>query len=183
MITKKQFYFVRHGQTDHNLLEGDDKGDHHGDIPLNQTGREQAAQIEPLVANLPIETICASPMKRAQETKEIISARLQALHHEIEDLGECSAKIWKEMTRLGMYSPLPSDGEAHMFMERVRRGLNAALSLPGPALVVAHGGVHWAICCLIQMADHEWKLENCGVVHFLMDVSGNWKSIILFAII
>ncbi len=176
MILKREFYFVRHGQTDHNILEKKDKGDHPGDIPLNQTGRSQAESIEPIVALLPVVTICASPMKRAQETKEIIAARLQAPHHEIHDLSECSANIWKEMSCLGMYSPLPSEGEAHLFIQRVRNGINHALSMPCPSLIVAHGGIHWAACCLMNIKDHEWSLENCGIVHFSIDDAGKWTA-------
>lgn len=174
MILKQEFYFVRHGQTDHNLLEGKEKGDHTSDIPLNQTGRDQAVAIEPIIARLPIKTICVSPMKRAQETKNIIVPRLQAPHHEIDDLGECNASIWKEMVRLGMYSPIPNAGEVNLFMQRIRKGLNQALSLPGPSLIVAHGGVHWAICCLMNIKAHAWRLENCEIVHFSIDDAGQW---------
>lgn len=176
MTHKQEFYFVRHGQTDHNVLEGKEKGDHPFDIPLNQTGRNQAVNIEPHVALLPIQTICASPMKRAQETKSIIANRLQTPHYEIHDLGECSSKIWKEMVQLGMYSPLPEQGEARLFMDRVRNGLNQALSLPGPSLIVAHGGVHWAICCLLKIDAHEWMLENCGIVHFSAVTDQKWAA-------
>ena len=83
-------------------------------------------------------------MERAQETKKIIAARLQAPHHQIEDLGECSSKVWRNMASLGMYSAVPLEGEVRFFMDRVRSGLNHALGLPGPSLIVAHGGVHWA---------------------------------------
>ena len=176
MILKKEFYFVRHGQTDHNILEGKDKGDHHADIPLNTTGRNQAAAIEPIIALLPIQTACVSPMKRAKETNQIITARLQVPHHEVNDLGECSAKIWKEMRLLGMYSPFPMDGEANLFMERVRNGMNYALSLPGLPLIVAHGGVHWAACCLMGIENHEWAITNCSVVHFSIDDHGKWNG-------
>lgn len=174
MIAKKEFYFVRHGQTDHNILEGLEKEDHPADIPLNSTGRNQAIAIEPVIALLPIKTICASPMKRAQETKEIIAARLSAPHYEISDLGECSRKICKEMKSLGMYSPLPSGGDARFFMERVRNGINHALSFPGPSLIVAHGGVHWALCCLMGIENHEWTVNNCGAVHFSIGSHGKW---------
>lgn len=34
-------------------------------------------------------------MKRSQETKEIIAARLSAPHYAIDDLGECSEKFGK----------------------------------------------------------------------------------------
>lgn len=176
MIPKREFYFVRHGQTDHNVLEGENKGDHPPDISLNQTGKEQAIAIEPIVALLPVKTVCASKMRRAQETKIIIADRLQAPHYEIHELGECSAEIWKEMAGLGMYSPLPQDGQVFLFMERVRNGLCQALSFPGPCLIVAHGGVHWAACCLMNIQNHGWRLENCGVVHFSVDEKQNWMA-------
>lgn len=161
-----EFYFVRHGQTDHNLLEGKNKGDHHADIPLNLTGRSQARAIEPLIATLPIRTVCSSPMKRAQETKAIISERLIVDHYDIAHLGECSTKIWMAMSKLGMYAPLPEEGDARCFMDQVREGLDRALALPGPLLIVAHGGVHWATCCLLGIEGHSWAIENCAVVHF-----------------
>lgn len=176
MILDKEFYFVRHGQTDHNVREGVEKGDHPADIPLNVVGKRQAVAIEPLIALLPIQTVCVSPMKRAQETKEIIAARLAAPHHAIDDLRECPSSTWKEMARLGMYSPFPPDGEARLFMERVRKGINQALSLPGPPLIVAHGGIHWALCCLMGVDNHEWAIHNCGVVHFSPSPQGKWGA-------
>src|SRR5690349_17812811 len=166
MIPQTEFYFVRHGQIDHNILEGKDKGDHPTDISLNQRGKEQATEIEPIVAVLPVKTVCASKMRRAQETKNIIANRLQVPHYEINDLGECSSGIWREMTKLGMHSPLPNCGPAFLFIEQVRKGLCQALSFPGPCLIVAHGGVHWAACRLMNIQNYEWMLENCGVVHF-----------------
>ncbi len=174
MILQKEFYFVRHGQTDHNLLEGKNKGDHPGDVSLNETGRNQAKSIQVAISSLPIKTVCSSPLKRAQETKEIITSNLQVNHHEISDLGECSVQIWKEMVQLGMYAPLPNRGVVRQFMDRVRNGLNQALSLPSPSLIVAHGGVHWAICCLIGVNEHEWAINNCIPVHFSVEDNGKW---------
>lgn len=176
MIPKREFYFVRHGQTDHNILKGKEAGDHPTDISLNQKGKEQAASIEPIVALLPVKTACVSGMRRAQETKNIITSRLQVLHYEVNDLGECSTGIWNEMTQKGMYSPLPTEGQASLFIEQVRKGLCQALSFPGPCLIVAHGGVHWAACCLLNIEKHEWMLENCGIVHFSVDVNQKWVA-------
>lgn len=178
-ILKREFYFVRHGQTDHNILEGKHKGDHSAEIPLNQTGKEQATRIEPLIASLPIQTICASPMIRAQQTKELITPRLRAPHHAIEELGECTAKEWGTMAQMGMYSPLPEEGAARFFMDRVRQGINKALTLEGPILIVAHGGVHWATCCLMGIQSHDWSIPNCAVVHFSIGNDGNWNGRIL----
>lgn len=162
----REFYFVRHGQTDHNAIEGLNKGDHPEDIALNEVGRGQAWAIEPLIAGLRVGSICASPLRRVQETREIIAGRLGVAHVELGELGECSAGVWEEMRVRGMYAGLPEGGSARAFMDRVRVGLERVLELPGPALVVAHGGVHWAVCCLLGVRDHGWALENCGVVHF-----------------
>jgi uncharacterized phosphatase len=176
MIPKREFYFVRHGQTDHNISEGNLKKDHPTDISLNEKGKKQALAIEPIVAVLPVKTVCVSRMTRAQETKNIAAARLQIPHYDIEDLGECSAEIWKEMVELGMYSPLPTHGQASLFMERVKKGLSKALSFPGPCLIIAHGGVYWAACCLMNIKQHTWRLENCGLVHFSIDTNQEWTA-------
>ena len=176
MILQKDFYFVRHGQTDHNTIEGKLKGEHPGDTPLNETGRNQARSILPVISSLPIKTICSSPLKRAQETKEIISSNLQVPDHALEDLGECSALIWKEMTQPGMYSLPPKEGVANQFLSQVQNGINQALSLPGPLLVVSHGGVHWAICCLMGIKEHEWVIGNCVPVHFSIGKNGKWTA-------
>ncbi len=45
MIFQKEFYFVRHGQTDYNIIEEKRKEDHPDDIPLNETGKNQAKSI------------------------------------------------------------------------------------------------------------------------------------------
>jgi uncharacterized phosphatase len=175
MIVQKDFYFIRHGQTDHNLLEGTFHEKDCEDIPLNAMGRKQAEHIEPLVSSLPIQVICSSPLKRAQETKAIISPKLQVIHYEIEDLTECSQLTWNEMARLGMYSSLPQEGAVRQFMDQVRKGMNHALSFPGPALIVAHGGVHWATCCLMGIETHDWGIDNCEIVHFSW-THGKWVA-------
>jgi uncharacterized phosphatase len=176
MLLQNEFYFVRHGQTDHNAIEGYNKGDHPEDIPLNETGRNQAKLIEPLIATLPVQTVCASPLRRAQETKEIITSNLQALHHNIDDLGECSANTWFAMREHGMNTALPKEGPAREFMIRVRNGVNLALLLPSPTLIVAHGGVHWAICCLMGIEEHDWAIDNCVPVHFTIQSNGKWSA-------
>lgn len=173
MILKKEFYFIRHGQTDFNV--SDLKLDHE-DVSLNATGLMQAKEIEPIIANLPIKTVCCSPLKRATETKEIISARLPAVHHKMPSLGECSAKIWNDMTRCGPNAYLNGNEHVKTFMQRVLVGVNESLSLEGPQLLVAHGGIHWAICCLMAIIGHDWVVDNCLPIHFFPDNNGQWKA-------
>lgn len=172
----KEFYFVRHGQTDHNILEAHEKKNLSQDISINETGKNQAATIEPVIARLSIQIVCASPLKRAQETKNIIAARLKANHLVINDFGECSAEIWKELTRHGTLSPIPEQGKAREFIERVQNGMNLALSQTGTPLIVAHGGVHWAICYLLGIQNHDWAIDNCAIVHFSIDEHNRWNA-------
>lgn len=173
MSKGQSFYFVRHGETDHNRIEGIHKGDHPEDISLNLKGREQAIQLEPLIASLPIQAVCASKMRRVQETKEIITRRLIVPHHEISGFSECSALIWKAMTEPGIYTR-PSHEHALHFIEKVQQGLSQALALPNPCLIIAHGGVHWAICCLLNIRNHSWMLKNCGLVYFSTRNNQEW---------
>jgi probable phosphoglycerate mutase len=70
-------YFVRHGQTDWNA-EGRFQG--HRDVPLNDTGRAQAARngaaLAGVIANPAAFDFVASPLGRASETMEIIRRAL-----------------------------------------------------------------------------------------------------------
>lgn len=167
MNSEKEFYFVRHGQTDANLSPV--KVDY-DDIALNETGKKQALAIEPYIATLPIKSICYSPLKRAVETKNLISRRLQALQHEIVHLGECNAWIWNDMT-----SGFIQTTHVSSFIERAVSGINQSLVKEGPVLIVAHGGIHWAFCHAMAISDHNWFIDNCHPVHFILKEE-QWRA-------
>lgn len=173
MILAKEFYFIRHGQTDHNISKDQYKGDHISTIPLNETGRKQALAIQPVIATLPFHAVYSSPMKRAKETAELIT---QQTYVEIEDLSECTLEVWQEMYQRGMYTPLPVEGKMRFFAEKVLRGINQVLSQPGTPLIIAHGGIHWALCSLINIETHPWGIENCDVVHFFPQSTNKWAA-------
>jgi len=66
-------YLVRHGETDWNKqrrIQGST------DIPLNDTGRGQAADAAELLVRRHFDAVVASPLSRAFETGAIIAARL-----------------------------------------------------------------------------------------------------------
>jgi probable phosphoglycerate mutase len=174
MILHRDFYFVRHGETEHNR-SGESKQDH-PDLPLNETGRLQAEKIEDIIADLPIKTVCFSPLQRVKETKDIITNKLSAEHHEIEELMECTAKIWGEMCAWGDAIESSPHDPVQEFKLRTRKGVNSALSHEGPVLIVAHGGVHWMLCYLLQVLDHEWMIDNCVPVHFTVGSDGRWRG-------
>jgi 2,3-bisphosphoglycerate-dependent phosphoglycerate mutase len=65
-------YVVRHGQTDWNK-DGRIQGG--TDNPLNATGREQAAAMARLMAEVKVDTVYVSSHKRAQQTAEVFQGR------------------------------------------------------------------------------------------------------------
>lgn len=67
--SKKSIIFFRHGQTDWNL-EGRIQG--HLDIPLNQTGKDQALHLAEHIKNKNLDIIVSSDLLRAHETAIII---------------------------------------------------------------------------------------------------------------
>ena len=65
-----RLYIIRHGQTDWNVL-GKIQG--RQDIPLNETGRRQAACLAKGMERRPVSMIFSSPQKRALERKSYLS--------------------------------------------------------------------------------------------------------------
>ena len=77
-----QLYLVRHGETDWNLarrIQGST------DIPLNTTGRAQAARTGALLARRSWSAIASSPLSRALETAQIIGSEIGIDRIEIVD--------------------------------------------------------------------------------------------------
>lgn len=148
MITHQKFYYVRHGQTDWNLnkrLQGN------ADIPLNETGIEQAYEAKEKLAGEPISAIFTSPLQRARKTADIVNEALQCPVVEIEGLKECNFGpnegstdyAWLSDWLTGDGSSIPAGVEPYdQFLARATQAINHALAKPGPILIVAHGGVY-----------------------------------------
>lgn len=105
-------YFVRHGQTEWNAelrLQGQQ------DIPLNDTGRLQAARngemLGSLVADLAAFAFVSSPLQRARETMEILrkSAGMDVRDYAIEErLKEISFGDWEGLTTAEVAATCPA---------------------------------------------------------------------------
>lgn len=65
--------FIRHGQTDWNR---DDRMQGSSDIPLNETGKQQAREAAELLRGGGWQEIVSSPLMRARETAQIIADEL-----------------------------------------------------------------------------------------------------------
>ena len=156
------FYLVRHGQTDWNRA-GKIQGT--TDIPLNETGRQQAEQLATVLkersgypAKTRIDAVYASPLARAFQTAEILAKeeklplrRLTGLRER--DFGYWEGKswqlveaeypdefhLWREQPMVG----IPSGGESRKSCEaRSERAIRQILEeTAGDAVIVAHGGI------------------------------------------
>jgi probable phosphoglycerate mutase len=174
---------IRHGETDWNAarrLQGS------RDIPLNDTGRAQAARngqrLQQLLADLGHDPDAmdwvSSPMGRTRETMEIVrrAAGLDPSGYRIEEglrelsFGRLEGLTYEEMEiqEPALYLRLKQDkwtfeppgGESYVALaERVAA---AIATLKGPGIVVAHGGVFRALLSLLRGA-HDQALSEMFV--------------------
>ncbi|WP_374380380.1 histidine phosphatase family protein [Dongia sp.] len=184
MIPKISFHFVRHGETDWNRagrLQG------WADIPLNARGEGQAESLAAILAQsgdrFGFASIAASPLLRARRTAEILNGSLGLEIHFLDDLREIdvgpmageTANGWFPAWRAGTNRDGVETFDA--FTHRIARGLRAALALPGPVLIVAHGGVVWALERLMGLPVGQ-EIANTTLVHF-DPTGGAWRADIL----
>lgn len=145
-IPRKTFYFIRHGETDWNknhMLMGIQ------DIPLNESGREQAEHAAYVMQEIEFSQVYTSPLSRALETATIISKICLIDVKIVKDLHERAMgsaegkKKEEKIFKITEDEHLPKDAEKSVqFRKRVLTTLASCLSeeLQDP-LIVSHGGV------------------------------------------
>jgi broad specificity phosphatase PhoE len=162
-------FLVRHGETDWNAA-GRWQGQ--TDIPLNARGREQAREVALRLRKEGVRSIASSDLLRARATAELIAAELGlTVNHLDAGLRERRFGCFEGLTReevaarfpeawagyLADPGPAPPGGESRD--ELVGRLLPAVVSaaarLPGPLLVVMHGGAMRAL-----LAEHVGEMPR-----------------------
>lgn len=171
-----EFYFVRHAETVYNAMKVpyDDPN-----AILSQRGIQQAHMISETIESLPIQTVCVSPYLRAKHTMEIITKNIKCDVVVIDELRECTMGVWDKMVALEHPNDDPVCRTLMGFMNQVFHGVNQAVKHPGPILIVAHGGVHWALCHQMEIYGHERDIDNCLPVHFYQSEQESWKARLL----
>jgi probable phosphoglycerate mutase len=180
MFNFEYFYFIRHGRTDANDLSLMAGGTN--DIPINATGYAQALNAALILKNhcQDIQSICASQMTRAQQTAHIILSQLDRPLTLSPDLiewkfGEWEGRTWDEISPLFLDERSePELGEGRLeFKNRVIRGLQSALQLPHPVLIVAHGGVWYMIQKIFNLPLQ--KTDNCQIFKIYKEHNGKYN--------
>ena len=152
---------ARHGETDDNarrVVQG------WIDTPLNDHGREQAAELAERVAGLGIAAIWTSQLARASQTAKIVgdalgiaprvddrfaeSRRGSWEGRTLDEIEESEPEAWAAWKRAGPDFRFPGGGESLAeHQSRVLAAIEAVRNGPEPALVLAHGGtIRCAIC-------------------------------------
>jgi broad specificity phosphatase PhoE len=143
---------ARHGETDWNH---DRRWQGHADPPLNAVGREQAAELGRKLADVAIEAVYASDLRRATQTAEIVAAPRGLAVVSDPMLREIDVGEWSGLTTAEIEARFPEGfarhemggdgwtrGESHSEMSGriVAAVTRIAASDGGPVLCVIHGG-------------------------------------------
>jgi broad specificity phosphatase PhoE len=171
------FWFLRHGETDYNAA-GLSQGAL--DISLNATGRAQAASAGPMLAGQGIRAIISSPMIRTVETTAIVNEFLNLpvsyendLHEVV--FGGMEGKPllpWFPEWLEGRYTPEGAESFAEL-TARTEGAMTRVLAVPGPVLVVAHGGIFRALRDMMGLPKE--GLTPNGVPLFCQPTLTGWE--------
>lgn len=176
-----KIYYVRHGQTDWNLERKIQGGETEKD--LNETGIEQAKQAREKVKELEYDMIIRSPMKRVEQTMNIINQKhdipiiideriMERRVGELEghiSTEEIENKIWD----YELNYDIPGGENIKDFEKRILEFIQEIKEKyqDKTLLVVAHGGVaKILIANLCNMPDSknlvEIEVKNCEILEF-----------------
>jgi probable phosphoglycerate mutase len=159
------FYFLRHGETndtERGIVQGQ------RETELNDEGRRTAHKAARLLSPLRLGSIYSSPLRRARETAEIISAMTGVPVTPLPGLMERNWGAYQGKSRDARPQLRDPTGveRSDDFASRV---LEAMTSISGasPVLVVAHSGVFRVLCGHAgQPVDRRDEVENGLVFKF-----------------
>lgn len=168
-------YLVRHGETDWNRqrrIQG------LTDIPLNDTGRQQARATGMLLTRRRWDGIYSSPLSRARETARIIAAEVGLPAPTLVDAlvernyGEAEGLDWMQVeSRFPHNATVPGRESREQVGARVIPVLmGLAAERPGEALlIVSHGGAIRAVLNEVEPAASHGMITNGSVHSFRLE--------------
>lgn len=186
-----KLYLVRHGETEWNLsnrIQGQ------SDIPLNETGRNQARELSKVIAGseLSFDRIYTSRMIRAKETAEILASELGLTYSvlagiEEMNLGSWEGYTWRQVREVfpqeyavwhenRRYQVIPQGESYEQLLQRVLPALKGiALQEEGKALLVTHSAVIMTLLSYFHEKPFEdmaknFKTKNTEIVELKEDI-------------
>lgn len=186
---KKEIYFIRHGQTEFNVLHiVQGRG---VDSSLNDLGRKQARAFYDAYADISFDRIITSTLKRTQETVFPFlegNTDIHIAHEEIDEIswgvyeGQPSTpdlhKSYKKLIAdwgRGFYDYRIPQGDSALDMEaRLNRFVQKLRTLDAQrVLVCSHGGTLAFLMAMLQeepiSAMVKYRHQNTGLCKFLYD--------------
>ncbi|MCC2646120.1 MAG: Phosphoglycerate mutase [Rickettsiaceae bacterium] len=181
-LTRKPFYFIRHGKTDWNH---EHKVMGQQDIPLNEEGMQQAAEAVDILRGLRIEQIIHSPLRRAAQTAEIINSFLNipiisnpGLKESCKGIIEGKTREEASEIREWLEGETPRGAETEQdFLKRIIRTINLILDTNKLPLLVSHSGVFKVLAS--YLGKEGLHTSNCGIYYFKPNNSTNAWDITL----
>lgn len=172
-----ELYVIRHGETDWNVqqrLQGRE------DVPLNETGRAQAAECGRALSALIFSMIYTSPLSRARETAETI-ARWQDCGVTVDpglierDYGRLSGLTLPERERWARSGQPDGMEPWPELKDRVLEAVERLSGQAGPVALVTHGA--WLNTLLAALSDRQigtgkTRLKNACVNVFRREPDG-----------
>ena len=176
---------VRHGETDWNR---ESRFQGQSDPPLNASGRRQAHELAQRLRGESLDTVYASPLRRAYETAEIVAGGLGLEVQAVDALREVFLGAWEGLTLSEVEARFPEGyrrwvghrdgwhgGESYdELAQRVIAGLLeiAEAHEGGRVLAVTHGGpIRSAVAAatgtpFAEIHSSVRVIENCAVLRF-----------------
>lgn len=178
-MTRANVYLARHGQTAYNR-EGRFQGQQA--VPLDDTGRAQAAALAERAAGYDFRALWCSPLLRARETADVVAARIGLEPKGDARLMETDAGDWTNRSFADVIAEAPTHfaafaaaeasfafpgGESFAEQEiRVAAALDDIEAGELPALVVCHGMVIRAALAVraSELLEHIKRVPNGALV-------------------
>ena len=172
MIPLQTFYYIRHGETFHNLEQKCSGGD--VDAKLTPRGKEQAIIARNIVESLSVRPSCIihTGLSRTFDTARIINENMALPVYKVTKLKEMKLGQWENKPFKDTVHKMnngidPLGGETHKeFRKRIIEGFQEALNLAdAPVLIIAHGRLFRNIPAIYGLAQGS-SSDNCSVHKF-----------------
>lgn len=172
-----RFYFLRHGQTDHNrqrICQG------HADTPLNDTGMAQAEAAAIVLGKAKPAAIRTSDLMRVRQTAAPVVRRLALTTKTDPRLRERAFGVYENQPIEGQLWSFdhPSVETIDDFVDRSLQGFDWALQ-QDDVLVVTHGGLRRVLAGAMGVELADWTAHNALPIRFVRQNDGHWQADVL----